>query len=255
MTIRPVDDHRPHVGGFDRIGEVGHRVVERDETVLVEVDDHDVGTLADLERADLLIEAERARSPDRRHLERHDRRHRQRIEPDALVEQRGELDLGEEIELVVARRTVRPEPDDHAGAEHVRHRRDAAGELQVAARIVHDAGAARGQERDLFAVDPYAVRGDEAGIEDPEVLQMAHGRESMPSEDLLLLLLRLGEVRDERDVPLLGERVEAPIQLGRDGVRRVRRERGNNAPVAAPARDEVGRVRDVRLDVQPPGAP
>src|SRR5262249_48415336 len=54
-----VDEDGVHVRRLDRVRQVRHDVVQRYQVVLVQLDDHHVGPLAGLERADEMIEAER----------------------------------------------------------------------------------------------------------------------------------------------------------------------------------------------------
>jgi hypothetical protein len=68
--------------------------------------------------------------------------------------------------------------------------------------------------------------------------------------DLAVLVLRLGQVSQERRVQTLGQRMQTAVQVGRHRVGRVRRERGHDPRVAAPARDELLRVGEVLREVE-----
>ena len=85
--------------------------------------------LTGFKRTDQVIQLERSRAADGRHLKRHCRRNGERIEPDTLVQERCRLNFCEQVEGVVARRAIGPETHKNAGPQHVGDRSNTTGEL------------------------------------------------------------------------------------------------------------------------------
>src|SRR4029434_7234148 len=52
----PIDNHRASVACSHGVREVGHRIVERHQVVLIQIDDHNVGALTRLKGTDQTIE-------------------------------------------------------------------------------------------------------------------------------------------------------------------------------------------------------
>src|SRR6516162_1103491 len=65
----PVDNDGTHVGSLHRVRDMGHRIVERHQVILIQINDHYVGALTWLKGAHQVIQLERPGSADRRHLE------------------------------------------------------------------------------------------------------------------------------------------------------------------------------------------
>ena len=118
-----------------------------------------------------------------------------------------------------------------------------AAELQVARRVVRDAGAGVLQRPHLAFVHVHAVRGQHLRVEQPLLLDPRHHRHAVRSPRLLDLEQRLGEVRVQRHVELDGELGAGAQDLRRAGVRRVRRRRRHDQRMALPPLDEVARAR------------
>ena len=144
-----------------------------------------------------------------------------------LCNERRRLDLREQVERVVARGAIGAEAHQDTGAQHVWNRGDAARELQIAARVVDHARTGRCQEIDLLAIDPDTVGGDQPAVHETEVRQVADRRATVTAADVAILLLGLGQMRDDKSVEPLRERVQRAIKLGPHGVGRV----GSRAPV------------------------
>jgi len=79
---------------------------------------------------------------------------------------------------------------------------------------------------------------------------MLHRRKAVACAHVAILVPRLGEVGEDGRVQPLGQRMDTPEEIVRDGVDRVRRERRDDAPVLTPALDVLRRVRAGRLDVE-----
>ena len=139
--------------------EAGQR---RDE---VRIDGDDVGLLADLERADRVVEAQRPRAVERRQSEP-----AQRVEDDALVPDEGtpgHLGVGpdardrEQRQLGPARH-VRPEADGEPGCLPPCERHDAGADEEVRRGAVRDPDAAFDQPRELAIREVDGVGEDRA---------------------------------------------------------------------------------------------
>ncbi len=137
-----VDQHVLHVGGGARVDQPRDRIAGRLGVKAVEPDDREVGALANLDRADAIVQAEHARTVDRQHRERVHGGERRGVLLHDLRQERGLAKLGERVHPVVAGSAVCTEPDDHPGGAHRHDVRDPAGELQVRARAVDEARAA-----------------------------------------------------------------------------------------------------------------
>ena len=72
--------------------------------------------------------------------------------------------LPEHVEVVVAGRAIRSQPDGQPGGQHLRDGRDAAAQFHIAFRAVHHAHLMFGQQADFFFVQPDAMRGDNLAI-------------------------------------------------------------------------------------------
>src|SRR5919199_1242955 len=101
----------------------------------VEAPQGDVGELAGLERAELVVAAEAARALDRAERERLARGERGRAAPQAREEQRL-AQLGGELAGLVGRRAVDAEADRRAGLGERSGGRGAPAEARVRARAV-----------------------------------------------------------------------------------------------------------------------
>ncbi len=178
----------------------------------------------------------------RRHGQCLARRQRRRIAADPLGEQRREPQLLEHVEIVVRGRAVGADPDRGADLEHLHDRRDARPEFEVARRIVRDAGARLAQRTDLSFVHVDAVRREDPRFEEALLLHPRHDRHAVLAPGRIHFERRLGQVRVERHVELGGELRAGAEDLGRAGVRRVRRDGGDDQLVPAPSRDEITRA-------------
>ena len=134
--------------------------------------DH-VGALADFETAGDVVHEQRRRALPGRHQQRLPRRKRRRIVGGSLGENRRQPHFLEHIEVVVAGGAVRADANRQVALEHLRHRRDAAGELEVAGRAVSDGRLAIVQDVHLVLVDVDAVRRQHFRVEQAQRLPCA----------------------------------------------------------------------------------
>jgi hypothetical protein len=155
------------------------------------LDDDHVGALAGAQGADLALEAEGAGAAEGGDLER--LRGRQRRGAEApLLQERGEAQLEEPVEVVVARGAVGADGHGDAGGEELGDGRQARAELEVRRGAVGDVGAGAGQLAALAAVDVDAVREDGARPADAEAREAVDvvRPEARPHERDLVALLR-----------------------------------------------------------------
>jgi hypothetical protein len=106
------------------------------------------------------------------------------------------------------------------------------------------------------------VGGDQPAVHETEVRQVAEGRAPIQAADVSILVLGLGQVRDDKGVEPFCEPVQRAIKFGADSVGRVWSQRRYDARVTAPARDElfglgqaalalgIGGVSDVEVGVR-----
>ena len=106
------------VGAVD---EVVDRVEERLPFGPLGVEQHEVGLLARLDRAELLAQPERPGAGQRRHLERRLRRDLARVLPRVLVLDRRHVHRPHQIEIVRVVRRVAAERHPHAPGQELRH--------------------------------------------------------------------------------------------------------------------------------------
>ena len=112
-------------------------------------------------------------------------------------------------------------------------------ELQVARRIVGDAGREVLQRSNLSFVDVHAMRRHDLGPEQPLLSDPRHDGHAVDAARVLDFEQRFGEVRQQRHVELGGQVGAGPQDLRRAGVRRVRRRGGHDQRMRVPARDEA----------------
>jgi hypothetical protein len=122
-------------------------------------------------------------------------------------------------------------------------RRDPAGQLEVAGRIVHDRHVVLLQEADLLGIDVDTMRGNRPG---PEYAQPGHTfyyffLVLIPA--LFGFLARFENVNLERHIVLHGQVRARPQNLVRARVGRVRRDRWHDQRVALPFLDKPARIR------------
>ena len=232
----------------------------------VERDDGQVGALARDERADLVVEAERARRAERRELERLGGGEGVGAAFPGARGEDGGAELGEHVEGRSRGRAVGAEPDADPGLAELGERCDSAAEQRVRARTVRDRDVVLGEQGDLLGVDRDAVRGDDVRVEQSEAGEIADpgrperasgdqaGHRSLAGGQPEELGLALGEVRHHRQAELEGR----CVHRRRRGVRRVRRDaaphpvgQGRLDPGAdlVEARERGGRVAPEHLDV------
>ena len=101
---------------------------------------------------------------------------RRRIAADPLGEQRGEPRFLEHVEIVVRGRAVGADADVQSQLQHAGDRRHARAELEVARRIVGDAGAGILQRPHLAVVHVHAVRGEHLRAEEALFLDPGNHR-------------------------------------------------------------------------------
>ncbi len=200
-----------------------------------------IRALAGFQRAGDLRDVHRARAHNRRHLQNLARGQHRGIHRAHLGDQRGQAQLLDHIQGVVAGRAIGADAHVQPDLEHLIHLRDAAGQLEVAAGIVRDAHVVVLERVHLALVQVDAVRGRGPGLEDAQLLKPRHRRHIVLLAVIFDLLGRLGDVDVQRRVELQRQ-IHGPLdQLRRDGVGRVRRDAGNHQRMTAPTHDIIPR--------------
>ena len=96
-----------------------------------------------------------------------------------FASERGEPHLLEHVEVVVRRGAVRADTDRNAKLQHLRNRRHAGTQLEVARRIVRHAGTGVLQRAHLTLVDVHAVSRQHPRVEQPLLLHPRHNRHAV----------------------------------------------------------------------------
>ena len=164
----PVHDHGVHVGRVGEVRQARHRHVRRIEVRLAHVHQHDVGLLARLERAELIVETEGAGGADRRHLQHLARRHPGRIAEMTPVVVHALGHVPEHVVAAVGRRGVRADDYRDALADQLR-RRTAPVDRTDCARVVHHVGAGVLERCDVLGREVHAVGEQREGPEQAEL--------------------------------------------------------------------------------------
>src|SRR6185295_6145827 len=151
------------------------RVVEGRPRRRVEVVEYDVGAVSGLDAPDAFRHPHRPRPALGRHRERLPRAH----PPVAAAlrdpaEHRRQADRLVQHQVVVGDAAVGAERHGHAGGEHLRDRRDAGAELEVAFGVVHHHRAGRGEALDVPVFDPDRVRARKPRAQQAEALELLH---------------------------------------------------------------------------------
>src|SRR5438132_150921 len=198
---RPVHDHVTDRAGTAAVHDPRRWIAGRArEPRRVEHDE--IGLLPYLERADIGVDAHRARAvarPDREQLPR-----AQRAGP---VERRrkesGQPELVEAVEPVVTGGAVGPDPDRDAAVAERADVGDPAAKLQVRRWAVRDARATVRQDRDLTLIEVHAVRDHASIIHQADVIEVRGRRPAgrgLHERSLAEVLVRVGV--DEKPEPL-----------------------------------------------------
>src|SRR6266508_1655326 len=137
-----------------------------------EVDRDDVGPLAFLQRPRDVRKPKGSRSLERRHREYVPRVAGRWIVGRHLLQERGELHLFEQVEVVVLLLPVGADPDRDPMAAHVPDTSRSRGELHVRTWAVGDARTRLGEELDLAVIQPDAVSHDCPLAEDPTIEEL-----------------------------------------------------------------------------------
>ena len=128
---------------------------------------------------------------------------------------RGHPHLPEEIEVVVARTAVRPQPHIDPAAQHLRHGGNARAKLHVALRVMRHLDPACREEIEFLTVQPDAVRGNGILIQEIQIVEMLNRLLAVTLPDQADFLLGL------RQMDLKGDPGAARHVLdGTQGVRR-----------------------------------
>ena len=157
----PVNHGSPDIAGRGRVNQRRVGVVRRRLMRAPAADHDDIGPLADLDRADLGVEPQRAGAVPRGHRHRVSRGKPARAQADGLKHGR-QPHLCEHVEPVVARRAISPQRDGDASLTQLDHGRQAGAEFEVRARAMQDLHVVAGDQRLRLVVHPHTVRGAEA---------------------------------------------------------------------------------------------
>ena len=138
---------------------------------VVEVEEDEVGPLAHLERADLVIPAESARPVDRGHPQRLTGSDLGCVEPRVLEQSCGEVHLPHQVHVPGGRDAVGADAHGDAAVAHLgilADRGRALRELERGRRAERDLRVVLGEQRDLGLLDGNAVSDDEVRAEAAE---------------------------------------------------------------------------------------
>jgi hypothetical protein len=151
-----------------RVNELRNHMVDRLRFERVETHGGQVGLLAGNDRTDTVRQADRARSIQRRRLKRECRIECAGVTGDALGQQCRGAHLAEHVEVVVAGAAVGADRQIDARAAQLFRRAEAAGELEVGLRAMHDARAGLGELGDFAVEQLRHVHGDQVVVDEAE---------------------------------------------------------------------------------------
>ena len=211
---------------------------------LIEIDDDEVRALAGFERAGDVAEVHRSGAQARGHGQSRTRGNRGGIAARPLGQERGQPRFLEHVEVVVRCGAIGANPHVDPELEHLRNRRDAGPELQIAGRVVRDTGVRVAQRPDFSLVHVHAVRGEDARIEQPLLFRPWDHGHAVFLARALDLERRFRQMRVQRHVEFgrqLGTRAK---DFGGAGVGRMRGDGGHDQRMPLPFRDESARHRE-----------
>src|SRR5215211_1539438 len=133
-----IHQHHTRIAALPGIDEARNGTVGHAHVWLREVENRNVGALARLERADLLVHAERRGGVDGCHLDCTFGRHPRRIEMAHVLHERTRLHLLHHVDRIIDHRAVRAERDGDAGALRIGDWTDPAAADRLARRRVHE---------------------------------------------------------------------------------------------------------------------
>ena len=191
---------------------------------LAQVDAAEVGPLAGQQAAREFAQTEGARALERGHAQQVGGDEFTGRGADAGGDETRDPGLGEQIEVVIRGRAVRPQGHADPAREHPGDRADAGPELEVRLGAVDHAGAGRGEGvevlgRDLGHVDRHELRAREPECREPGERPLAVGLEAEFD-----LARRLVQVHRHRQVEFVGQPAHARDRGVAHRVGRVRRE-------------------------------
>ena len=153
------------LAGVDQLGvdPVGSRRKRGELCDRCQVHQDQVGALARLQRADQVPHVQGARAQAGGHRQGLRRGQDGGVVAGALGQERGQAHLLEHIQVVVGGRAVGADAHGQPGLQHLLHRREAGGQLEVRGGVVGHAGTDVPQRLDLAVVDVDAVGGQHLG--------------------------------------------------------------------------------------------
>ena len=140
------------------------------------------------------------------------------------------------VEIVVARRRVGADRQIHARFQHPHRIGDAVAQPHVARRIVRDRGTVRAEPPHVVAIQPDAVRRDEARPQQAELLDMRGQRTAIAPRAHHRLYLRFRQMGVDADIELRRQVAAGNHELVAAMQRDCRRHRGpHHGSVAVPS--------------------
>ena len=185
--------------------------------MVIEVEEDEVGALARLERADLVVPAECAGTVDRRHAQRLPGPDLVLVQPGVLEKPGRQMELPHQAQIARGGDAVGAQPDRDAGRAHLRITADRGrplGELEGRRRAERDFGVVLGQQRHLLVFHGNAVRDDEVGPEAVETGDAADRPRAVAALRHPGLLDRGSEMVRRADAEPLRQPARADVQLG-----------------------------------------
>src|SRR5712692_470872 len=135
-----INYYRVHFSACGGIDQRGDRVHRRRGVQTVEIDHHQVCLLANLQRADFMLQTQGPRPIDGRHLQYGFSRDDQWVIGDSLVDDRGKFHFTDHVIVVVAGATIAAKGDIDTTGKQLWHFADAGGKLAIGGRVVRDVG-------------------------------------------------------------------------------------------------------------------
>ncbi len=237
-------------GGIDQLRQhVVHRLGGRP----VQIHGDEVGRLALHQGADHGFQPQGLGAGEGRHAQRRRRRQNAGVAGHALGQQRSGAQLAEQVEVVVAGGAVGADGDVDAGGEQLRHRAEAAGQLEVGFRAVRHAHAELAGPGDLLVCELGHVHGDEVLAQQVQLAQALPRPLAAALDGAFDFASGLVQVHVDADAQLGGQFTHPAQRRVGHGVGRMGREHRRHQRVAAQAVVHLQAAMDVLLPVLCPG--
>src|SRR5215469_1242337 len=197
----------------------------------IEVDYDQVGLFAYLQRADLMLQAERTGTVDGCHLQHSLRRHDQRVVGDGFMDNGCQFHFTHQVVVIVAGAAITAQRDVYVTCKHLGDFTDARGEFAIRGGIVRDAGARFRKFIDISLGEPDHVYQHRFRAEQSHTLGVIDGREPIFFIEEDFVGFDFSQVHGDTHVALVGVVTHFAVEFRADTSRGTRAKPDMNAVV------------------------